>query len=483
LKPGEGLRALIAMAGGFEPAADVRRVQIDRILPPEARAPGVFRRLLDVSVEELLRGEAGAPIPLEAGDRVTVYAVPTEQRDRVTLVGNVWKPGEYELGAGLTLWQLVERAGGLRDETYRGRAHIARLNKADLTRRILPVTLATASDGAPLDDPPLEEYDVVTVYAVSDFVPERFVSISGEVQDGGVFPYRERMTLRDLVLQAGGFREGAYLVEAEVSRIVEEPGTGRARTEVMSVPLDSTYAVSERARARTPAGFDGLNGDGAAKAPEVYLERYDNVFIRRKPNWELQRNVVVTGEVVFPGEYSLEGKEERLASVIRRAGGLTEQAYPDGVRFYRRRGDAGRVGINLAAAVRDPRHGDNVTLQPGDSIHVPQYLPTVRVEGAVLAPVSALYRRGAGLGHYIEQAGGYAPNADEGRVHVRYANGDVDKVGRFLFFRTAPSPDPGSVVIVPVKPETEPTNWGAVVRDVVSVGLTAATLIIAIDRN
>jgi hypothetical protein len=115
-------------------------------------------------------------------------------------------------------------------------------------------------------------------------------------------------------------------------------------------------------------------------------------------------------------------------------------------------------------------------LQSQDSIHVPQYIPLVRVEGAVLFPVNVLYERGAGLEYYIESAGGYARDGDKGRTRVEYANGAVRTVDKFLFFKSAPRPGPGSRVVVPVKPEGRPINWAAITGVVTAAATVYALL-------
>jgi len=467
LKGDEGLRALIELAGGIVPEADLRRVQIDRILPPEERRAGVARRIFDVSVAELLDAE-GELIPLVAGDRVYVHAVTEERRNTVTVRGNVWSPGIFELTPGMRLSDLIDRAGGLKDDTYMGRVQVVRLDPEDLSTRIVSASLAAD------EDPELHEYDEVRVYSVADFRDRRFVTIYGQVQNPGVYEFSDDMTLRDLVILAGGLRDNAYVLEAEVARLVDRPDTTGDLTEIRTVPLDSSYVIAERP---TGAGSDG--GNGQAAVPEFTLERYDNVFIRPRPGWELQRTVTLTGEVRFPGAYALQRKDERLSSVIQRAGGLTREGYAAGIRFYRsRENDPGRtarpetdtlaaversrVNVDLPRALDSPGGADDLILQDGDSVHIPEYIPLVRVEGAVLFPVSVLYEPGAGLDYYIESAGGFARDGDKGRTRVEYANGSVKTVSKFLFFRSSPKPGPGSRVVVPVKPEGQPINWQAV---------------------
>ena len=112
-----------------------------------------------------------------------------------------------------------------------------------------------------------------------------------------------------------------------------------------------------------------------------------------------------------------------------------------------------------------------------DSLAIPEYVPTVRVEGGVITATSVLYQEGEGLEYYIANAGGYARLADKGRVSVRYANGSARVKHHFLFFASKPTPGPGSTVLVQVKPEP-PTQYRSVIAEVTSIITTAAMMLI-----
>jgi len=168
--------------------------------------------------------------------------------------------------------------------------------------------------------------------------------------------------------------------------------------------------------------------------------------------------------------------------VINRAGGLTAQAYPEGIRFVRVQDGVGRVNINLPRALSDKNSSHNVILQPEDSIFVPEYQPTVKVLGAVNAPGSLLWRRGANLDYYISGAGGLAANADGGHVSVRYANGDARTRTRWLFVSSKPTPGPGSEVFVPVKPPGEKTSVVALLGGIAQI-LTSVVTILVVTRR
>ncbi|HMB71610.1 MAG TPA: SLBB domain-containing protein, partial [bacterium] len=303
----------------------------------------------------------------------------------------------------------------------------------------------------------LRPRDEVTVHSIWALRDEEKVSIYGAVRAPGAYELRENMTLRDLILQAGGLGERAFLEYAEVSRV--DPGEGTARgAEIVRIPLGADY-LSKR-------------------EDDFRLRAYDNVFIRENPNYELQRNVTLTGEVRFPGVYSLMRPTETVAEVITRAGGLAETAYAEGFQLYRVRDGIGRVALDLRRALKDPRSKDNVILFAGDSLHVPQEPKTVTVKGEVGYPTSLVFDPGWSIGDYVEHAGGTTDRADRGQTRVIYTTGAAARVKRFWF---DPEVRPGSTIIVPRKEERD-VNWGNVFRDTTSILASLATVVLVADR-
>jgi len=320
---------------------------------------------------------------------------------------------------------------------------------------------------------------VVTVEALPAEPEAYFVSITGMIQNPGRYPWRPGMTLRDLVRLARGPRVGALLREVEIARLPTDRAQGQLATTVRE-PLDSTYLFDRDSLGRY-IGPPGLPAP-ASGAPEVQLQPFDNVLILRQPEFELQRTVTIQGEVLYPGTYALKSKGDRLAELIQRAGGLTARAYADGIRFYRDVNGAGRINIDLPKALRDTSSRDNVILQPSDSVFIPEYIASVKVVGAVNAPGSVLYKKGAGLGYYIEAAGGFAYTADKGRTSVRLAGGEVETRRKWLFFRSDPRPGPGAEVTVPLKDTSSPTNYVQLVAAVAQI-LASTVAIIVVARR
>ena len=328
---------------------------------------------------------------------------------------------------------------------------------------------------------PLEDGDSVVVDSIGPLDSGLFVAIAGMVKKPGRYPWQQGMTLRDLVMLARGPQVGASLKEAEIARLPADRAPGQL-AQTLRVPIDSTYLFE-----RDPAGrYIGPPGPAFAGpgAPPVPLEPYDNVLILKQPDFELQRTVQVRGEVRFPGTYALRSKSDRLTDVLDRAGGLTPQGYANGIRFYRRESNAGRVGLELANVLKDKRYKDNIVLTDGDSLYIPPYLPTVRVEGAVNSPGSVTYVRGQGLDYYLSAAGGVSFKGDKGRAFVQQPNGNVRAVHkRPLFFGTSkPTPEPGAMVIVPVR-DTTSHSQAATILSAVGTILAALTTIVVVVVN
>lgn len=492
--PEEGLREVIANAGGLEPQAVLRRVQIDRIVAPERRRPGVDRILVDVDVDNLLRSD-GELEPVQAGDLVRIFAVSEERRHRIVVEGEVRRPGVHQWTEGMTLWDLIDRAEGLQERAYTPRAHIYRLVEADESRRMIATELLADSTGTPLQDVELADRDSVVIYSQATLTNPEFVGIHGFVKDPGTYALADGMSVEDLILAAGGFVHGALSVEAEVVRFPNGLQRTESTAEIYHVSLRPSTEPSERVR---PSGNGTDNGrlrfaEGVSEdyrpgqipawipgPDEFELQHSDQVFIRRAPGFEEPREVFVTGEVLLPGTHMLRQREERISDVIRRAGGTTEEAHGEGLQLIR---EGLLVPTDLDRALSEPGGAQDLVLEPGDSVHVPRYDPTVLVTGAVAFESRIPYVPGQGFGYYVNRAGGFADNAVKKRASIVYQNGARATVSSFLFFRSMPTPRPGSTIVVPVRPESERTgiNWTAVLSGTLSAVTTAALLIRALD--
>jgi polysaccharide biosynthesis/export protein len=471
MKPAETLADAIRAAGGFRAEASLRRIQIERILPPSERtADGRDRVTIDLEAGDLATGAAARQL-LVAGDVIRVFPVAKRVRNTILVKGNVWSPGRQGLEPGMRIADAIKRAGGVKPDVYLGQVLVTRL-LSDSTRIQLRAAFAD-SLGRIIDDFPLQEDDEIEVFSLTDFRPDRYVAIGGAVRKPGRFPFRQGMTMRDLVLLADGLLESAYLKEAEIARLPSDR-TGSTTAVTIRVPLDSTY-LFERLPGQDYIGAPGLPA-AASGAPEVELRPYDNVLVMHQPYWELQRVVTISGEVAFPGTYALKTRTERLSDIVQRAGGFTSEAYPEGAVFVRRRGDVGRVAIDVPEAMRNYQSPENLLLADGDQITVPQRSNVVTVRGAVNAPNVVAYVPGKDLQYYIEQAGGTSREADRRRAFVTQPNGKRETSGAF----SRPKPLPGSLVVVPEIDPSQRTNWVQTFTAITPVLASIVTLILAI---
>lgn len=432
LKPQESLADLVQAAGGFRPDAARRRVQIERIVPAASRPEAGRDRITIDLVGEDLDERAMARVAVQAGDVVRFFSIAERVRNTVVIRGNVWTEGPLGLEPGMTLSQAVQRAGP-KPDLYLGQVLVSRL-QSDSTRVQLRASFRD-STGNVVADFPLQEDDLIEVFSVSSFQPDRYVVVGGAVRKPGRYAYRTGMTIRDLILLAEGAQESAYLGEAEVARLPADR-SGSVSATTIRVPLDSSYAFAEPHAARP-------DGSGAH---DFVLREYDNVLVKQQPNWELQRVVTIEGEVTFPGQYALSRRDERLADLIRRAGGLTAEAYPQATVLTRRKDRIGRVALDVPTAMRRERSPDNIVLVDGDQITIPQRSFVVRVQGEVNAPNVVAYAEGQGLAYYIQQAGGVSRTGDKRAVFVTQPNGKRQTAG----WGRDPKPLAGSTVVVPL---------------------------------
>lgn len=465
LLPGATLGTLIRLAGGLTPYATIETASIDRVLPPEERTEaGSARRVLTVNLRNEL--DSTTYTPMLPADSVTIFPIRGPRRNSVTIAGGVWQPGTYQLEPNMRLWDLIRAGGGLKPDAYEGRAQVRRLHP-DSTRHLMGVVLSSTGNPIPREDPLLQESDEVTIFTRTDFRPRRYITIQGAVRSPGTIEFTDSMTLRDAILLVRGLSDDAYLLEAEISRVrPDASGPADSMVTIFKVPMDSSYIFDASSYVTRPV---------ATSAPDELLYPYDNIYIRRIPGWEGVRQVTISGEVRFPGTYTIATPGERLSSLIERAGGVTPTAYPEAVQFVRRQDGIGRIALDLPEVLQRPDHHDNLVLAPGDSIHVPRFIPTVRVEGAVNLPTSVTYVPGAGIGYYIGAAGGATHQADKGKAFVQQPNGLV-AVGT--------QPQPGAIVIVPQK---DPNDRGVLQLlpffvTIVQVFATTATLVIALSR-
>lgn len=470
LMPSENLSKLIEYAGGFtgDAYSDVVRVM---------RLNGLEKELQTVG-----KNEYGS-YTLQDGDVVTVGVVTDQFTNKVDIKGSVYRPGSYALGNNIkTLRQLIATAEGLTDDAYLDRALIYR-EKPDRSMEVVSFNLGDLMDGT-LADIQLKKNDIITIMNVNQLKELGEVTIMGQVAQPGSFPYAEGLTIEDIILEAGGLLEGASTSRVEVSRRIVDPSATTATNQLVEIFT-----------------FDLENGIGVGKDKGFLLKPYDMIQIRKSPTYSAQETMKLTGQVLFPGEYVIASRNERISEVIRRAGGVLESAYTKGA-YLRRKlteeqkqmrdetirlakakqenasdslslatldlSDVSTVGIDLQKALENPGTTYDFTVEAGDELVVPEHQSTVKIGGEVLFPNTVVYVPGKKLKYYIEQAGGYGENARKNKAYIVYLNGTVAKA------KGSTPLEPGCQIIVPAKPESKGFDWTKVLSLATTLGSLAS---------
>jgi len=431
MKKGEGIKELLEYAGRLNPTAATQRMTLQRIFEN-----GKVDYLDLAAPQEYLSGKA--KVELHDGDKVLVEKSSEPSLNFLTVTGPVKYPGTYESMGIKNVKQLIEKAGGLKEDAFLGRVHVVRF-EPDGSSRLFAYSISETS----VDSIQLQGRDNVLLYSLKEMYLPDSVEIAGAVFNPGKYEFREGMTVKDLVMQASGF-----LPHHEEGKVIVFSGESHdKKVEQIDVSLTA-----------------GLGPD-----PEPYLlHATDVIHVPIDPRWYKKEIVDLNGLFMRPGKYALLHPGEKLASVIKRAGGFKPNAYVEGGRFFRKKDSIGRVGVDVSVALKKPKGKGNIPLVGGDSLFIPERSNTVKVSGEVGFETSVLWKDGATVQYYLDRAGGFTRRSEKDRVVVQYANGEASKDGYFNR-----KPDAGSLIYVPQGPEPKPVDW------FVGLNATLATLGVA----
>lgn len=456
--PDETFADLLSFAGGFGQQAYTQRIKIRRNTPTE-------RSIIELAYP------SEADTPLKTGDQVTVGEILERYSNRVEIQGAVYREGEYQLEENPTLYTLIQNADGLMGDAYMERAIVYR-TRNDLTVESIPVNLSKLMNEPEAYDIDLQKDDIVNISSIFDLQEEETITISGEVNETGTLPFIKNMTLKDLIFQAKGFTEAAANYNIEVARRILDDGSGQVRNELAEI-----FIIEVR---------EGLIL--SSSNPEFRLQPYDQVFVRSSPTYVRQQSVTILGEVVYPGSYALKNREYRVSDLIESSGGITEFGYIPGATLNRPRvnDSTSVVAIRLEEILNNPDGEQDLLLQPGDILRIPKKLETVLVDGEVLFPSNIRFDDNKSFKSYINSAGGVSDSANTKKSYIVYANGEVKRMRKFLFFKKYPNVEPGSKIIVPKKPNVDKMSTServAIYSTIISLAAIVTNTIFQIRRN
>jgi len=410
LKENEQLDDLIRYAGGYTDIAYKGIAKVDQINTLEREVKDVPANLFSNYIPH-------------NGDLVQIGAITNRYTNRVTLEGAVYRPGVYELTAGFTLAELLKSARGLKPEAYMERGYIKRtlpnLEKDFISFK--PIDIVNGKN-----DIPLLREDSVVVQDRNVFTPNQKVTVNGYVRKPSIFTYRKGLKLADAIAMAGGFDDEAADHHVEVSRIIKNESDSVANQ------LVNTFVVDM---------------DDKSANQDIALEPMDYINVPRLVNYRSLGNVSIKGEVLFPGDYAVQKRDETAIDFLKRAGGITPYGSLQNAQVYRK---GIRVNLDLTTANNDRKANRNMILLPGDSVFVPRVISYVEVSGAVNNPQYVSYN-GHRFKYYINAAAGTIQNARLKGAYIKYADGLNQPVRNFLFFRNYPTVKPGSKIVVPEK--------------------------------
>ena len=420
---------------------------------------------------------------VDDGDAVSVDAILNRYENMVEIKGAVFRPGQFNISGDVcSVRTLIQAADGLTEDAFLDHAIIHRL-KEDRTLEVIPIDVKGIMDGN-VADVPLKNEDVVFIPTQEELRKERYFTVTGQVMTPGRYEYAENTTIEDLIVMAGGLRDGASLARVDVSRRIKDP-----------------YSTEKTRNIAETFQFDIKDGLVIKKdAGEFYLQPYDVVHVRRSPGYVMPRNIRVTGEVNYEGAFTIEKKDLRLTDAIKMAGGIAEGAYIKGARLVRIMNDEERqrkqavldairnnldekdsiswnkmemsntypIGIDLEKAMKEPGGQYDLVLREGDCIDIPEYDGTVRISGDVQFPNTVTYVKGKSAKWYIQNAGGYSESAKKKKAFIVYQNGMMDMLAK------GTNVEPGSEIIVPSKKKKH-VDWNALTAT--SMALTPLTTI------
>ncbi|MDO5525167.1 MAG: SLBB domain-containing protein [Prevotella sp.] len=458
MKRSESVGTVLKYAGGFTGDAYKKSVRL-------VRKAGTQYSVYNVGEFEL------NTFKLEDEDSLSVDSVLPRFQNMVEVKGAVFRPGMYQVGGEISsVKQLIEHAEGVTEDAFTPHAVMHRM-KADRTLEVLAVDLQGILNGA-VADIPLRNEDVLYVPSKKELEEEKTITIHGEVMYPGIYKYADNETIEDFVLQAGGLKDAASMKKVDVSRRIINP--------------NATTATDTIARTFTFSLKDGFIIDGEQG---FTLQPFDEVYVRTSPGYVEQSNIKVEGEILYPGEYTLSQKDQRLSDIISQAGGFTKWAYIKGARLERTitpderlrmqtvqkmlsvqnaDGDTINVtqldfgstyyfAIDMEEAIKNPGSSSDVVLRKGDRIIIPQFTNSVKINGNVMYPNTVTYQKGKSVNYYVKQAGGYGNRAKKSKTYIIYMNGAVAQVGRGVKI------EPGCEIIVPSKPRGQKMSTTEVV--------------------
>ncbi|MCO6497401.1 MAG: SLBB domain-containing protein [Chitinophagaceae bacterium] len=463
---GETFSTLLEYSGGFNDSAYRGSVTVTRITDS-------LKKIIDLPSSQFSTFET------RGSDSYVISKLRDDFINRVFITGAVNRPGPYELTPQLTIEQLITKAGGTTPDAYFNRA---------LIYRYLPNNLPSI-ESVNLDSVlrfgqkfQLQKNDSLVINSIFFYRDKSTVSTSGELRDPKEILWRDHITLKDVLFASGGLTEAGDSSNIEISR--------RIRNANVEDPDHTESAVIRVNLSQNPY-------------QDVTLQPYDLVIVRKRPGYVDQRAVLVEGEILRPGRYTLEKSGTTIRDIIMKVGGFKASADSASltIRRFTNTGLSQEersniiqrilninsdsldknpllkkellkssviINVNLKSAIDNPSGSDNLPLEDGDVLTVARSSNLVSVSGEVYNPTLVAFKPNQNLKYYVQQAGNFMPGARKSKSFVISPNGNIKSVKQFLFFRSYPKVEQRSEVFVPQADRSNrnrigTTEWAVIV--------------------
>ncbi|MGK0420363.1 MAG: protein involved in polysaccharide export with SLBB domain [Polaribacter sp.] len=419
LKEGQTLADLVQYFGGFTPIAYTNLLTIERL-------NGTQKEIREVAFKEAKN------FIMQGGDKLVVQEILDRYENKITIQGEVYRPGSFEMFEKMSLKTLIEKAEGITPEAFLSRGLLVRTFD-DTHKENIAFSVSEILNGS--STILLQAKDQVRILNKEELREARTITIAGAVNTPNTFDFVDKLQIEDVIAMSGGLTLGADPQVISISRRLKD-GSFKTLSEVYAVSSDENLAIN--------------NGK------TFYIEPFDVINVRYSKGYTTQKNVSIKGEVKYQGAYVLKNKNERISDLIQRAGGLTEYAFIKGAVLIRKvEGANGNVAIDLEAILKNKGALIDMYLKEGDMLSIPSELETIKVTGVVIKPSLIQFKKGKSLKSYVEKSGGFAENAKKAKIYVSYANGDIKTTKHFLFIKRYPKLAPGATIFVPAKSKKE----------------------------
>ena len=443
LMKGQTLDDLIKYFGGFTPDAYTNLLVLERV-------NGKQKEVKEVEIQNAKN------FLIKGGDKLIIQRVVDKYDNKISIKGEVYRPGNYELLENMTLKKLIEKAEGITPEAFLSRGLLVRTfddsNKENIPFSVLDVLNGKASIV-------LRSRDEIQIFNKEELREKRTITIDGAVNNPNTFDFINKLQVEDVIAMSGGLKEGGDSQVINISRRLKD-GSFKTLSQNFTVSSEENLALN--------------NGK------PFYIEPYDVINVRYLKGYVSQKSVLIKGEVNYQGSYTLTNKNERISDLIKRAGGLTQFAYVEGATLVRKNQDesslnqeellkginekdsitsnlndltvktGSKIGIDLKAILNGGAGTDiDLFLEEGDELLIPSEKQTIEVRGEVLSPTLVHFKPRKSLKSYVNNSGGFSEKAKKSKTFVIYSNGDIKSVKRFLFFKFYPKLEPGAVIFVP----------------------------------